>query len=1234
MKKGLLKLGVLLSAAAIALTTVTIVPQAEENYQQIVYVDANAKSSGAGTQSSPFRTVQAAKDYVRKINKNMKGDIFVDIAPGYYYIEETLNFDNNDGGTNGYDVIWGSSAEERPLLSGGKYVEGEWKVVDSEKNIYAIPYEGPEYVRQIYVNDVRAQRAWTEGEYELMNDSNSVKTKEGYTTEFTDILNWRNIGDIEFSFVKLWTQSCCAVHSVKAREDGKVDITMDGAMWGQISVNKQNGTVEMPWRIENAYELMDTPGEFYYDRALKELYYIPREGDNMATAEVIVPFTDTLMSIGGSAEGRTQNIVFKNLRFSHSAWYKPDYLRGWTDSQNNVHYGAPESRWLPGAITIEYGDYIDFYDCEISHIGQSGVNYMKASHDNEFIGNHVYDTAAGATHFGSIMTSADKNGIGVFKGDSSEDVYNLEVRNNWIHDFAHSHRDGVGVTVGYVSYSNFIHNEVGNGPYSGFHVNWGWTGDLVRGKKSRDIHIEHNYIYNTMHGTPVNDGAAVYTLGPTGGTLDNPNTVSYNYIRQTERTGGAGALYTDEGSSYYQLKNNVIDFYDAYHNEITNGFVWANTWTPTISFIQYLDCYTTDNPGEISDRGTNTGAKGTTYVSECNWNDDAKKIIREAGLEDEYRAKLGGAKTKGYEKLILHNGENGYVPNDLQDARAMKLDVGETRHFTYTAQNTYAEVVPSSAYSVEFKSLTPDIIDVTNNSVTAKKSGNGYMEFTVTYDGGKTQTRKVHVICGDNLAKVEFKDRTTKLLIDAELKLELVCTSALGNSVTDYDVTYSTSDAGIATVSNDGVVRAVGEGDVQITATVTAEGVTKSATRTISCSKLRKFDTSGLKVTQINDLFNDAEGWYKGNASVFINNSKKDTLYTETPGSFTMYKNKTFDNELLAFNVNITGPDTGWPCIVFGQKSEPTVNPVNGQADCYLITIKPEEIELQRFNKGIARTMLYGVYGTEGKFGRMPNTYVPYGKEVNMQLGAFTNPGGGTRLIMNVNGYNVFDVIDDFENNFQGPYYFGCINQNGSITFTRAAEVASGNGEEEEKDEFLDIKGHWASSSIKKLRDAGFVSGINKTTFAPNNTISRAEFLAIATRVLRLTASNHDTGFGDVPTWGWYASTFAAALEAGIIDSHFVVDNNIQPETPIRRDEMASILVASYYYLYGDYPEVADITTFNDGNAVEPWAVGYMKNAVGGGLMYGDDLNNLNPTGTATRAEAAAMLQRFVEMVG
>ncbi len=1225
MKKGLLKLGVLLSAAAITVTTVSIAPQAEQNYQQIVYVDAQkGRDGGTGTKSSPFKTIDAAKDYVKKINKNMTGDIFVDIAPGEYYIEETLNFDASDSGTNGYDVIYGTSAEEKPLLTGGKHVEGEWKVVDSEKNIYAIPYDGPKYVRQIYVNDVRAQRAWTEGEYELMDDSNSVKTKDGYTTEFTDILNWRNISDIEFSFVRYWTNSLCAISSIKSREDGKIDILMDAALWKVLNESGRNGIPTMPWRIENAYELMDEPGEFYYDRTLKELYYIPRAGDDMATADVVVPYTERLVSVVGVIDEKAEHIVFKNLKFSHTAWYDPDVYRGWADAQNNLFDPDRTLGWLPSTVYVEFADYIDFYDCEISHVGGSGLTYQSASHDCEIIGNNVYDVAAGGMHFGHVALGGNS-----FEGDLRHDVYNFEVRNNWVHETGHSYRDSAGITVGYVSHANFIHNEVGNMAYSGFHVNWDWAGGLVKGKPFTNVHVDDNYIYNTMHGTPVNDGAAVYTLGVTGGSHDNYNTVSRNYIRQSVRTGQSGGLYTDEGSSYWELEDNVVDFYDAYHNEVGSKISWSQTWIYTNTFIYYRNCHVTDNADDWYDAGTETYAYDTTYVTECNWSDEAKAIIANAGLEPEYRAKMGGGKTRGFEKLILHNGENGYVDDGSNDGRTMRLDVGETRNFTYTAHNTWAEVVPQSDYSVEFKSLTPDIIDVTNNSVTAKAVGHGYMEFTVTYDGGKTQTRRVHVMCGDDLASVRFKDKTNVLLMDAELPLLLECTSALGNPITDYDVTYRTSNPDIATVSSKGVVKVVGEGDVEITAVVTADGTTVEQKRVITCTELKKFDTTGLKVTQINDLFNDPNGWYKGSKNVVVSNTKKDTMRIETPSSFSVYSGRTFENELLSFNAVITGPENGWPSIVFGQ-TDPQGYAISN-TNTYIICIKPDQIELQRFNKG-KRTMLFGIFGgNEGEYGILPNTYITYGKEANIQVGSFTQPDGNVRLILNVNGYNVFDVIDYLDNRVTGPGYFGIINQGGSTTLTKAAEVSADSSDK--KQGFVDINKHWAKASINELYNNGFVAGVTETQFAPNNTITRAEFIAIVARIGRLTSSNGDSGFADVSPTAWYATSVAGAIEAGIIDSHFEQNGCFNPNAPIRRDEMAALLVLAYNCLTDDYPQDGDISKFADAGAVEPWAVAYMKNAVGGGLMYGNDLNCLNPQGSATRAEAAAMLQRFAEMV-
>lgn len=1219
-KNRLFKLCVVLSAISVLSVSAEVSVSEKNEYYKTVYVDSSKGGSGGnGTKQNPYRTISEAQAGIRKINGDMKGDIFVDIAPGEYFLSEKLVFTKEDSGTNGHDIIWSTTSAQKPLISGGRAVTGEWTVDDEEKNIYKVPLEA-DYVRQIYVDGVRAQRAKNE-EYGILNAENTEVTDEGYITTNLEMQNWRNIGDVEMIYGELWTNSSCAALSKEMLEDGRLKIKMDNAMWSQVHILKGNGRVNLPWYIENAYELLDEEGEFYYDRAEKMLYYIPRSGENLKEAEVVVPYTEYAMDISGTVDEKITNIVFKNLNFSYFAWYQPDKLRGWTDSQNNIYYGG-DGMYLPGAINVEYADYIDFIDCCIAHIGSAALVYRIGTHDCDLIGNEVYDIAAGGIHVGHAYSGLR------YQGDLRTDIYNFNVTNNWVHHAAHSYRDGAGITIGYVSNSHFDHNEIGNLPYSGYHVSWGWDGAKVIGTGFRNVTIDNNYIYNTMHGTKINDGAAIYTLGQTGGSLDNFNSIKGNYIRQSESTSAAGGIYTDEGSSYWRVEDNVVDFYDAWKGPIASNLVYANVWTTSISFIRFINTYTTSNAIGIFN-ATESYEENTTVLGECEWDEKAKEIMANAGLESEYRAKMGGGKTSGFEKLILHNGEEKHIEDGTRKMRNMSLDVGEVRNFSYTAQNSWGEVVPESEYSVEFISLTPDIISVTNNSVTALKTGRGKMQFTVTYDGGKKQVREVSVFSGDTLSEVKYKDSTKKLLLDATLQIELECTSALGNGINEYTTSYTSTNPQIATVDAKGLIKAVGEGECDIITAVTADGVTVEALRTIKCERLGKFDSTGLKLTDISDVFNDKDNWYlrgKGN----INSPRRNTMVIETPDGEAVYKGRTFENELLNFNVSITGPDTGWPTIAWSQQ-QPTGNPISN-SDCYLIVVKPDVIELQRFNQG-ARTLFYGAVGVNiGKYGIMPNTYMRYGNEYNIQLGSIAQPDGTVRLIMNVNGYNVFDCIDDLDGRITNGGYFACINRDGGFTFSRQSDlsdtvnISSGS-------EFGDITYHWAKSYINKLKDKGYISGISETLFSPDTTITRAEFIAIISRILNIQGPQNISSFDDVEPDKWYQSAIEGGVEAGIIDAHFITGNSFRPDAPIRRDEMASLLALSYKYMNGEYYKATELDSFLDKDTVEAWAKPYMKVAVGSGLMFGDDTGNLRPQSTATRAEAAAMLLRFSELL-
>ena len=70
------------------------------------YVSKNGDDGNPGTKDAPFKTIQAAKDAVRNVNRQMQGDIVVNIMAGTYYLDETLDFSNEDSAYNGHKIIY------------------------------------------------------------------------------------------------------------------------------------------------------------------------------------------------------------------------------------------------------------------------------------------------------------------------------------------------------------------------------------------------------------------------------------------------------------------------------------------------------------------------------------------------------------------------------------------------------------------------------------------------------------------------------------------------------------------------------------------------------------------------------------------------------------------------------------------------------------------------------------------------------------------------------------------------------------------------------------------------------------------------------------------------------------------------------------------------------------------------------------------------------------------------
>ena len=178
---------------------------------------------------------------------------------------------------------------------------------------------------------------------------------------------------------------------------------------------------------------------------------------------------------------------------------------------------------------------------------------------------------------------------------------------------------------------------------------------------------------------------------------------------------------------------------------------------------------------------------------------------------------------------------------------------------------------------------------------------------------------------------------------------------------------------------------------------------------------------------------------------------------------------------------------------------------------------------------------------------------------------------------------------------------------------------------------FTDLENHaWAKDAIYTLKNKGIISGISDTEFAPANNIKRGDFILILTRML----SVNDTfteNFLDVPESAYYYNAVGSAKAAGIAQGS---GENFMPENSITRQDLITLAYRAFL-AKGYITETSDLTSldaFGDKDSISDYAKTSMASMVKAGIIQGAD-GNVNPKGSATRAEVAVMCARLVELM-
>ena len=180
------------------------------------------------------------------------------------------------------------------------------------------------------------------------------------------------------------------------------------------------------------------------------------------------------------------------------------------------------------------------------------------------------------------------------------------------------------------------------------------------------------------------------------------------------------------------------------------------------------------------------------------------------------------------------------------------------------------------------------------------------------------------------------------------------------------------------------------------------------------------------------------------------------------------------------------------------------------------------------------------------------------------------------------------------------------------------------------KNPFTDVKeSDWFYENVRYVYENKLFAGVSDTEFAPNTEMTRAMLVTVLYRAEGEPAITRNIPFADIDMNEYYANAVIWAAANGIVNGYD--ENTFAPNDNITREQIAAIMERYADFKGADTTQTGDLSQFTDEADISDWARDNVSWAVGAGLISGKGDGILDPLGNATRAEVAAILQRFLK---
>lgn len=549
------------------------------------FVAPNGSDSNPGTLEQPFRTIAAAQAAVRRDAERGKSAVTVYLRDGNHHLSETVVFTPGDSGTEAAPVTYAAYKNEQPVISGGSEIKLSWKPF-RDGIMQATTPAGTE-IDQLFVDGTLQRMA----RYPNFDPDQKALPYQGYAADAFSKERAAGWADPTGGYIHAMHSRRWGGYSYRITgKDADGNVTYEGG-WQN---NRQKGMHREHRMVENIFEELDAPSEWFHNAKSNTLYYYPSNGVDLGRAKIETARLAHLFEFRGTFDKPVRFLILEGLKMTQTArtfmlTKEPLNRSDWT-----IYRG--------GAVFLEGVENIQIRDSEIFQIGGNAI-FVSGYGKNVLVnGCHIHQTGASGVCFVGKPTALRNplfeyeerqsiDEIDKAPGPKSEEYpRNCAVEDSLIHGIGTVERQPAGVQISMAQHITVRDCSIYDTVRAGINISEGtFGGHLIEGCDVFDTVLEtHDHGSFNSWGRDrfwKLDGAKEEDVSE----LVKLDAIETTVIRNSRwRCDHGWDIDLDDGSSNYEIYNNLMlagglklreGFYrKAYNNITVNSGLSPHVW--------------------------------------------------------------------------------------------------------------------------------------------------------------------------------------------------------------------------------------------------------------------------------------------------------------------------------------------------------------------------------------------------------------------------------------------------------------------------------------------------------------------------------------------------------------------------------------------------------------------------------------------------------------------------------